>query len=319
MTTTSRRHSLAGAPLGAFAALGTLVLMVAACTAGAGDLGSVPPPPGSSQPSLVIPSAEATPGSSTPAGSPAASPSETTTVRVYFMLGSFTGDEGLVPVLRTVAKTQAVGAAAMAQLLTGPTAAELAARPAMYTGIPDGTRFLGLEIVNGVAVVDLSSEFGAGGASATLSQRYGQVVYTLTQFPTVTGVQFRIDGEASSAVVSGGTRATPVARDAYQDLLPAIWVDRPAWGGALPSGSVVSGLANVFEAQFRLTVLDSGGRAVADMPVSATCGTGCWGTFAAKVVYTVTTAQWGTLRAFEPSPKDGSPIHVVDYPVWLMP
>ena len=318
MTASFASSILARARLGV-AALGGLTLLVAACTAGAGDLGTVPPPAGSAQPSIAIPSPEATPGSSGAVSSPAASPGGTTTIRVYFMLGSFTGDAGLVPVLRTIPKTQAVGAAAMAQLLAGPVAAELGARPAMYTAVPDGTRFLGLEISNGIAVVNLSGEFGAGGTSATLPQRYAQVVYTLTQFPTVKGVQFRIDGDASPAVVTGATRSTPVARDAYEDLLPAIWVDRPAWGGALPSGSVVSGLANVFEAQFRLRVLDSGGRTVADMPVMATCGTGCWGTFAAKVNYTIAAAQWGTLRVFDPSPKDGSPTHVVDYPVWLTP
>lgn len=302
-------------------AAAALVLLVAACLPGAGDLGTVAPPTGSSEPSIDIPSPEPTPASSQPTGSPAASPGETTTVRVYFMLGSFTGNSGLVPVLRTVPKTQAVGRAAIEQLLAGPVDAELAGRPAMYTGIPDGVRFLGLDIEGGGAVVDLSSEFDAGGSSATLAQRYAQVVYTLTQFPTVDRVRFLVNGNPTPAVVTGGAidAQSPITRGMYQDLLPAIWVDRPAWGGALPSGTQVSGLANVFEAQFRMMVLDAGGRALSDRPVMATCGSGCLGTFDVQVAYRVSEAQWGTLRVFEPSAKDGSPTHVVDYPVWLTP
>ena len=319
-------RSRSSRPAGVLAALAGLALLAAACAAGAGDLGSVTPPRSTAQASLDIPSAEPTPGSSEPAGSPAATVDTSTTVRAYFVLGSHTGIAGITPVLRSVARTDAVGAAAMNQLLAGPVGAELTAQPALYTGIPAGTRFLGLELqpidtLRNVAFVNLSGEFDAGGTSATLAQRYAQVVFTLTQFPTITDVLFEIDGEQTPAVVTGGTvdRFTPVNRDFYADLLPPIWVDRPGWGSALPSGSQVSGTADVFEAQFRLMVLDAAGRALVDMPVNSTCGTGCRGEFTVKVAYGVTTAQWGTLRVFEPSAKDGSPTNVVDYPVWLTP
>src|SRR5712671_5369125 len=128
-------------------------------------------PPQSAEPSLDVPSAEPTPGA-TPGGSPGASPAgEATTVKAYFFLGSFTGDSGLVPVLREVPPTQAVGAAAIAALLAGPNQRELSASPAMYTDVPDGTRLLGLTIDNGVATVNLSQEFEAGGDSASISRR----------------------------------------------------------------------------------------------------------------------------------------------------
>jgi len=51
----------------------------------------------------------------------------------------------------------------------------------------------------------------------------------------------------------------------------------------------------------------------------ATCGTGCWGTFDVTIRYNVSKAGWGTLRVFEPSARDGSPVHVTEYPVWLTP
>lgn len=299
--------------------LAALVLAgCSAATAGPG-LGPVATPASQGPASLDLPSTEPTPGYPGPqpssgASSPAPSAAATTTVRAYFFLGSFTGDAGLVPVLREIPKTQQVGAAALQALIAGPNVAELGASPAMYTDVPEDTKFLGLTIEDGIATVDLSKEFEAGGDARSLVGRAAQVVYTLTQFPTIHGVQFEMDGVRPKTVFIGSlTRAT------YTDLLPAIWVDRPAWGGALGNPGRVTGMANVFEARFRLQVLSGAGKVVADQPVTAACGTGCWGSYDVTIHYSVSTAQWGTLRVFDLSAKDGAREHVVDYPVWLTP
>jgi germination protein M len=302
----------------ALAGLAVLTIITAGCGPSTGNLGGVATPPPSTDPSLAVTSPEPTPGS-TPVGSPAGStapgsPAPTTTVRAYFFLGSFIGDSGLVPVLRDIPNTQQVGAAAMQALIAGPNEAELGASPAMYTDVPTGMRFLGLTIDNGIATVNLSKEFEAGGDARTVVGRAAQVVYTLTQFPTIQGVQFEIDGVKPKTVFIGSlTRAT------YTDLLPAIWVDGPAWGGVLGNPGRVTGLANVFEARFRVQVLSGAGKVLTDESVTASCGTGCWGTFDVTLHYSVSTAQWGTLRVFDLSAKDGKREHVVDYPVWLAP
>lgn len=299
--------------------ISALFLLLAACTPGAGDLGSVAPPPSPADASAPAPSTPATSG--VPAsGSPVPSAAGTMVVRAYFILGSTTGDGGLVPVLRTVPQTQAVGRAAMLQLLDATFILSLTSRPGLSSAIPDGTRLLGLSIEHGIATVNLSGEFATGGSLDSIYQRYAQVVYTLTQFPTVSAVLFQLDGLDSPAFLPSGIGSgSPAMRASYFDLLPAISIDDPAWGGSLRSGDHVTGSADVFEAQFRLMALDAAGRALADMPVHATCGTGCRGSFDATVAFTVTTAQRGTLRVFEPSAKDGSPINVVEYPVWLTP
>ena len=291
---------------------------VIACSPSTGDLGSVATPPPSQEPSIELPSPEPTPG---PSGGPVVTPAatagptgQTTTLRAYFFLGSFVDNAGLVPVLRDVPKTQAVGAAAMAALLAGPNDAELSGRPAMYTTVPDGTRFLGLTIDAGVATVNLSKEFESGGGSTNVLGRFAQVVYTLTQFPTVSGVRFEIDGVPPKTVFIG-----ILTRADYTDQLPAIFVDRPAWGGVLGNPARLVGVANVFEATFRVRILDGAGRALAAASVMASCGSGCWGTFDATIRYTVSKAGWGTLQVFEPSAKDGSRTNITEYPVWLTP
>lgn len=306
--------------------LATLAV-VAACGPGTGDLGTVAPPPPTTAPSIDVPSPEPTAGgtpSPTPDGSaapsPTASPAETTTIRAYFFLGSLTHDGGLAPVLREIPKTQAVGAAAMNALLAGPSEAELTARPAMSTTVPEGTRFLGLTIEDGIATVDLSREFGSGGGTASVLGRLAQVVYTLTQFPTVDAVRFELDGEPVTVFSGEGVILEhPVGRADYTDQLPLIWVDRPAWGAAAGNPVRVTGLSNVFEATFRVAILDGDGDVLADVMAMATCGTGCWGTFDVTVPYSVDTARWGTLRVYEHSARDGTPQNITDYPVWLTP
>jgi hypothetical protein len=153
-----------------------------------------------------------------------------------------------------------------------------------------------------------------------MQYRLAQVVYTLTQFSTVKSVVFQIEGETVTVFGSEGIILDgPVGRADYYDQLPAIFVDRPAYRAAIGNPAKVSGNSNVFEATFRIAILDASGKTLVDEMVMATCGTGCRGTFSVTLDYTVSKAQYGTLRAYNYSAKDGTPEHIRDYPVWLTP
>jgi germination protein M len=331
--TTNQRHA---APLVVL----IIVTLLAACAPSTGGLGTVPPLPSAPAPSVGQASPDLTPGpapsasapsTSTPSSpapsaasprpsipAPIPSPGEATSVvRAYFHLNGGQGTAGLVPVLREVPATQAVATAAMTGLLAGPTGQE---RDAMSSTIPAGTRLLGLSIAGQVATVDLSSEFESGGGSASVLGRLAQVVYTLTQFPTVTSVSFRIEGRPVTVFSGEGVVLDgPVDRADYEYMLPAIFVDRPAYGAAIDNPGRIAGSANVFEATLQVTLLDGPGSVLANRVVTATCGTGCRGTFDVSVGYQVQSAQWGTLRAWAASAQDGRPVNVRDYPVWLTP
>jgi hypothetical protein len=234
--------------------------------------------------------------------------SGTSLVRSYLWLGGPDGSAGLVAVLREVPGTKAVATAAVTALLAGPSTIE--SGRSITSQVPAGTTLLGLTIDNGVATVDLSSEFDGGGDAAAVQVRRGQLVYTLTQFPTVKGVSLRIEGQGDSNVLK---------RADYVQLLPAIWLDRPAWGAAIGNPAHITGSADVFEATFRVSILDGAGKVLADQQVMATCGTGCRGTFDSTVAYTIAKAQYGTIRVYEPSAQDGTPVNVRDYRAWLTP
>jgi germination protein M len=322
-----------GHPMLRVLAVSMMTMAVIAC-ATSGGLGTVPPEP-TPAPSVDLgppdltpePSASPTttqPPSASPSGSPVETPKptpatgETMVVRAYYVLGGAVGVEGLVPTLRDVPETAGVARAAMQALLdSGPIRD---AYQQVSTAIPAGTRLLGLSIRDGIATVDLSREFEAGGGSASMSYRLGQVVYTLTQFPTVQAVLFQVEGATLKTLGAEGIELTaPQRRFDYEGQLPEIFVDRPAYGAALGNPARITGNADVFEATFRIAIIDGSGKALADTQAMATCGLGCRGTFDVTVRYEIGKARWGTLRVYYGSAKDGSPRGVRDYPVWLTP
>lgn len=257
-----------------------------------------------------------------PAAGAASAGTPTMVVRAYFLLDDREGgDSKLVPVLRVVPRSTAVATAAVRQLLLGPSSVERAATPRVRTVIPSGVRLLGIRISGGLATVNLSGRFDDGGGSASMFGRLAQLAYTVTHLPTVTRVQLQLDGVTVRVFSGEGiVLDRPLTRAMfYDDWLSPIWVDRPAYRAALADPARITGLANVFEATFRIAILDGRRRVLVDRMAMATCGTGCWGRFDVTLRYHVSRAQWGWLRVYNLSARDGSPEAIRDYPVWLTP
>jgi hypothetical protein len=150
--------------------------------------------------------------------------------------------------------------------------------------------------------------------------RLAQVVYTLTQFPTVDGVDFAIDGEPVTVFSSEGIGLDhPQTRKDYRDLLPPILVEHPLIGEWVPSPVTVSGTANVFEATVSIRILDESGGVIVETFTTATCGTGCRGTYTEDVPYDVDREQAGTVIVYESSAENGEPLFPIEIPVTLTP
>jgi len=236
--------------------------------------------------------------------------SATTRLRVYFVRGDRVG-----VATRDVPRTQAVAAAAVRELLRGADDVERAG--GLRTAIPEGTELRGVSIANGVATVDLSREFESAGGSASTLLRVAQVVHTLTQFPTVRRVAFRIEGADVAAIGGEGVVVSPpVDRGEFEDQAPAILVESVGPGDEVSSPLRVTGTANTFEATFMLRV-NQGGRTLVDRFFTATSGSGTRGTFDVTLTFARDAAgpSPGTLVAYERSAEDGSQIHTVVIPV----
>jgi len=297
MTTSTRTRT------GRLAAAIVALALVAACTS-SGRAGTAP--------SSAVTASTFQPTTTAPASSPGSTaPVGGVDLRVYFLRGDHVGVAH-----RRVAPTTAVARAAMTELLAGPSPAESVA--GLASTIPVGTSLRGLAVAGGVATVDLSGAFASGGGSLSMTGRLAEVTFTLTQFPTVSGVEFRVDG--APVTVFGGEGIIvdhPATRASFEALAPAILVETPAPMDHLSSPVRISGSADVFEATFQVQLTDGAGRVIASRVVTATAGTGTRGSFDVSVTYALPVGGEGHLTAFDLSAQDGSRLHEVDVPVEL--
>jgi Immunoglobulin-like domain of bacterial spore germination/Sporulation and spore germination len=249
----------------------------------------------------------------TPAPTSSAAPSPTA-ARTFTYEAWFMYDGRLFVSHRTEPFDPAVGATAIEAVLGGPNAAERGAD--LSTFVTPGSELLGLSIADGVATVDLSDTFVSEETPAVAIGSLSQIVYTITQFGSVDGVRFEVEGTPLTNF-GGYELDGPQRRANFEDQLPLILVESPAIGERVSSPATISGTADVFEAVVSIVILDEAGETIASTFTMATCGTGCRGTFTTDVRYDVASTQLGTVRVFEVSAMDGSPIHVVDIPVTL--
>jgi germination protein M len=293
-----------------------LGFVAASCGTGNGAQSAGPVPSGNESPQSTYSGSET--GTGTEGGS-LPIPTDTSgqgaalvRYKVWFHRG-----EQLFVVTRTQSATPRVGTAAMEALLEGPSPGERSAGVA--TQIPDGTQLLGLIVDKRIATVDLTSEYESGGGTASMTMRLAQVVCTLDQFPTVKGVLFQLDGRPVDVLGGEGIVIDhPLRCRDYRDLLPVILVTSPAIGQAVSNPVTISGSANVFEATVTVDIVDSSGRVVGNAFTTATCGSGCRGTFSVTVSYEVRAAQRGEIVVHDDDAAGtGHPPHEVRIPVVL--
>jgi germination protein M len=238
----------------------------------------------------------------------------TMTISAYFLREARRGEmvgtahrEIPIPEDKTVAKS------AMTELLKGPTKKEKGA--GLKTAIPKGTKLNGINLVSEtkVATVDLTHEFTTGDKE-TMQTQLAQVVYTLTQFPTIEKVLFKIDGKAVSKI--GDVKVNkPVGRADFEEVTPLIFVESPAPFDEVTSPLQITGTANTFEATFQADII-SGDVMLAHEVVTATSGSGTRGTFDTELPFdTADVADTITLKVYELSAKDGSVVNQVEIPL----
>lgn len=215
-------------------------------------------------------------------------PEETTKLRVYFLLN------GKVQPVGREAYGVAVAAQALSKLADGPTAIERRDLK-LSSEVPhrQGAQIL---IQDGTAAIDDMEGLSRAGLA--------QLVYTLTQFPTVKTVEI------------GGTRYT---RADFEDFTPAILVESPLPFETVGNPLRAKGTANTFEANFMYEVVEPEGRIVDTHFVTATSGSGQRGTFDfTSRKYEISRKGLGALIVLERSAKDGSRIHLVEIPVRMV-
>jgi hypothetical protein len=148
-----------------------------------------------------------------------------------------------------------------------------------------------VSVAGGTAHVDAHEDLTAA--------QIAEVVYTLTQFPSIGRVRI-------------GTRT--LTRADVEPFAPPILIESPLPGARLTEPVVVRGTASVFEATL-VVELRQDGNVVAKQTVTASTGAPERGTFHTSVAGVH--AGPATIVAYAPSAANGEPQHLVRVPVTL--
>jgi len=268
--------------------------------------------------------------STTPAGPEA---EEVPIVVVYFLDDAST----LVPVARdlnvlNVRPLPDLGPLTLDLLLFGPgpwDAGPLpdpvaAAEAQLGSAIPAGAELLGLEVADGLAMVDLSAEFATAPPEAL-----AQVVFTATRLEGVQGVRFLIEGDPywlleetttlvpAASAPSDAAVVDPITRASFTSFQPTVMIETPVLGDTLRLPALLTGSITVEEAEVLLQLVAEDGSLLWSGTAEVPCGECPAGAFAAEVPASAAAGTgWATLRAYL-STIDQGPL--AEYPVWVVP
>jgi len=194
----------------------------------------------------------------------------------------------------------------------------------MTTGIPPGTKVLGIVRDGATATVDLSTEFASSSGSLEETIRLAQVVFTITQFDEIDRVRFLIEGTAVEPILSHGfVVGQGLTRDSFAEVRASIMIEQPSPGAEVTNPLVVRGESNTFEATVRYAITsgDNDGELMTEGFTTATGGNGTWGTFEVAVDVSDFPSDYrpgpGAIIMWEDSPRDGAPVNVVEVPIVL--
>ena len=208
--------------------------------------------------------------------------------------------------------------AALRALLAGPRAG-VEHDLGLTSSIPTGTTLNGVTLAGTVATVDLSQSFASGGGSQSMQARVAQVVFTVTQFPGLDRVRFRLDGTAVTAIGGEGLMVDGVGRGAFVNVTPAILVESPTPGESVGSSVHVRGIANTFERTVNYTLTDPAGRVKDGFTTGTSAAPGVWGPFAFDVRFTAGTSGIAELTVYQISGETGAHTDVVSVPLRVQP
>jgi hypothetical protein len=267
------------------------LLLLAACSAPPG--GQAPGSPAPSAPPAESPAAE-------PSGEPAAEPPSggVSSVTSFFVRDQ-SGRLWIEPaVVELDAPTRAPAQAAVQALLRGDVRA-----PGLSTPANPATRVLGASLEEGVLTVDLSGDVRAPAAGAEAEAAFAQqLAHAVAQFDGIDAVRLWVDGGPVGDLWGHLDWAEPIAPDPL--ALSPVVISSPAWGAAVPTGALtVEGEANTFEATVGLRLIAPDGTVAEETFTTATCGTGCRGTWSRE--FTLPSAGRWTVEATEDDPSGG--------------
>lgn len=116
--------------------------------------------------------------------------------QLYFLVSTDENPFGLQGISRQVPYEDSPLTSTLEALFSGIKASEFNQHPDLISAIPSGSKILSISVANSIATINLNSTFAQNpfakeGHIASLKQ----IIYTATEFPTVTQVKILIEGK----------------------------------------------------------------------------------------------------------------------------
>ena len=183
--------------------------------------------------------------------------------------------------------------------------------PASVNAMPDGTRLIGVALADGLLTVNL--DFPNDDPGLGLSYEgylYGQITHTGAQFPSVKRVRVLEEGRTPP---SGHFANLDKPNRPRENSISSVVILEPGHRQRVAGGSIaVRGTANVYEATVVLRLHDPAGKVVERTFATATCGTGCRGTWTHTFDDVTAPGIWTVVAAAsDPSDGEGPPPYTV--------
>jgi hypothetical protein len=181
---------------------------------------------------------------------------------VYMLADSGGSPTQTGPFLAPVSRNVSGPGGAVEALLNGLTPSEIDL--GISTEVPPDSALLGIDVTEGVATVDVSSQFSDGGDVFSMRARLAQLVFTITGTdPAINGVRLEVESKPAQVFLGADQMASDLmTRQEFRDLVPGILVEVPGFDDWSPPPLTIAGITSDSVADFHLEILDSEGNLV---------------------------------------------------------
>lgn len=139
--------------------------------------------------------------------------SEVSDQYIYVTVYYKDGDNLLVPLTRRIKKEEGIAKAALNSMVKNEENSNEIKDLGLYTVLPEGTSILGMNIKDGTAIVDFNSNILNYEDSSAEKSIVAGVVYCLTEFSTIKGVRFLINGREQESLKYGTDISDVMSRE----------------------------------------------------------------------------------------------------------
>jgi germination protein M len=119
----------------------------------------------------------------------------------------------LIPVTRKIEKEEGVAKAAIKTMIENETNREALRPLGLKPVLPEGTEILGINIENGIAIIDFNSKLLGYSTARDENNIITSIVYSLTEFETMNAVRILINGYVKEELKYSGDISGTLKRD----------------------------------------------------------------------------------------------------------